>query len=307
MKNVDLRQLALLCNLFEHQSLTEAAHRSHMTPSAASQALTRLKEVLSDALYVRDAGGYQPTPYIESTLQDIRHIVQIWRDASDPSRVRDPSLWDGRVVLACYDAFGSASLASFYRQVKEQAPKLRLDMHAPANGARDLQDLRDGSVDLLCSHANPPTDARDLHLETVKLFELTHCCVGAGHELASAGFTLERYVQAQHALITQLRREDQPTSPIDQELMRRGLPARFSVYVNSWALCAEMIADGGFVATTSEPQAASLVRMRPGILMVPLPTGFPWPRAAVNLVWHQRTHSSPIHQWLRQRLREFLA
>ena len=36
MKNVDIKQLALFCELIESQSLTEAASRMNITPSAAS-------------------------------------------------------------------------------------------------------------------------------------------------------------------------------------------------------------------------------------------------------------------------------
>ncbi len=51
MKNVDIKQLALFCELIESQSLTEAASRMNITPSAASQALTRLRNVLNDDLF----------------------------------------------------------------------------------------------------------------------------------------------------------------------------------------------------------------------------------------------------------------
>ncbi|MDO9507358.1 hypothetical protein [Hydrogenophaga sp.] len=40
---------------------------------------------------------------------------------------------------------------------------------------------------------------------------------------------------------------------------------------------------------------------------MPLPNDFEWPTMPVNMIWHQRTHNSKPHRWLRLQLREFLS
>ena len=61
------------------------------------------------------------------------------------------------------------------------------------------------------------------------------------------------------------------------------------------------------LVTTSRQQARQLERSNPRIRSVPLPTDFEWPTMPVNMIWHQRTHNSKPHRWLRLQLREFLS
>jgi DNA-binding transcriptional LysR family regulator len=307
MKNVDIRQLALLCELMDSQSLSEAASRLNITPSAASQSLTRLRQVLGDELCVRDLHQYQLTPFGKSSLASFREIVALWEGASSTSWAFNPADCDTHVVLSCYDGFGATRLADFYRGVTRLAPRLSLDIRAPANGPQDIAELRAGTVDLLCCHQEPPADAPDLHAETVKSFQISHCCFGVDHPRIANGFSLADYAREEHLLITFLKRAGAQRSPIDVALEQLGLPARRSSVVNSWHLCAEMLACTDRLVSTSEEQAAMLMQLSPRIRSLPLPAGLDWPLVPVFLSWHQRTHHSKPHRWLRMQFRDHLS
>ena len=307
MKNVDIKQLALFCELIESQSLTEAATRMNITPSAASQALTRLRDVLNDDLCVREKNRYQLTPYADGAYGVFQQMVHLWKDVSQTSWAFDPLACDAHIVMSCYDAFGETELAELYRNVTRKAPKLGLDIHAPANGPQDVEALRAGGVDVVCSHYEPPQDARDLYVETVKHFDLTHCCVSVNHPRVGDSLTLEQYQAEEHLLITFLKRHGGRRSPIDLGLEARGFPPRKTTIVNSWHLCAELLSRTDRLVTTSRQQARQLERSNSGIRSVPLPVDFEWPRMPVNMIWHQRTHNSKPHRWLRLQLREFLS
>ena len=161
-------------------------------------------------------------------------------------------------------------------------------------------------MDIVCSHHEPPADAADLHMETVKRFQVSRCCLSVDHPRIGDVLTLEQYVAEGHLLITFLRRAGSLRSPIDQALEALGLPPRRTSVVNSWHLCAEMVAGTDRLVSTSVEQAALLQRASPGIRCLPLPAGLPWPDIPVNMLWHQRTHHSPPHRWLRLQLRDYL-
>ncbi len=307
MKNVDIKQLALFCELIESQSLTEAAYRMNITPSAASQALTRLRNVLNDDLCVREKNRYQLTPYADGAYGVFQQMVDLWKDVSNNAWVFNPLDCDSHIIMSCYDAFGETELAELYRSITRKAPKLGLDIHAPANGPADVVALRDGAVDVVCSHYEPPADARDLYRETVKHFHITHCCVSVDHPRIRDTLTLAQYQAEEHLLITFLKRHGGRRSPIDLELELRGFPPRKTTIVNSWHLCSELLARTDRLVTTSRQQAWQLERSNPRIRSVPLPTDFEWPTMPVNMIWHQRTHNSKPHRWLRLQLREFLS
>lgn len=307
MKNVDIKQLALFCELIDSQSLTEAAARMNITPSAASQALTRLRHVHNDDLCVREKNRYQLTPYADGAFGVFQQMVGLWKDVSQSSWAFNPLDCDAHIVMSCYDAFGETELAELYRSITRKAPKLGLDIHAPANGPADVEALRAGAVDVVCSHYEPPVDARDLYLETVKHFHITHCCVSVDHPRIGDTLTLEQYQAEEHLLITFLKRHGGRRSPIDLLLEARGLPPRRTTIVNSWHLCSELLARTDRLVTTSLQQARQLERGNPGIRSVALPVDFEWPSMPVNMIWHQRTHNSKPHRWLRLQLREFLS
>lgn len=306
MKNVDIRQLALLCELVDSQSLTEAANRLHITPSAASQSLARLRQVLSDELCVREQHNYQLTPFGASALASFREIVALWEGASNTRWAFDPADCESHIVLSCYDGFGATELADFYGRVTRLAPRLSLDIRAPANGPQDIAELRSGSVDIVCSHQEPSADARDLHTETVKSFQISHCCLNVDHPRIGEALTMAEYAREEHLLITFLKRAGAQRSPIDLALEQQGLPARRSSVVNSWHLCAEMLARTDRIVSTSREQAAMLMRLSPNIRCLALPQGLVWPVVPVFMSWHQRTHHSKPHRWLRLQLRDYL-
>ena len=307
MKNADIKQIALFCELIECQSLTEAAARMNVTPSAASQALSRLRSVLNDALYVRENQRYQLTPFAESVMASFREMVALWNDANTSEQDFDPKECEAHVILSCYDAFGETGLAELFRDVMAEAPRLSLDIHSPTNGPQDVKDLREGEVDVVCSHFEPPADARDLHMETVTRFELTRCCLSVDHPRIRDGLTLEEYRAEQHLLITSVKRLGSQRTAIDKELDRLGFPPRKASIINSWTLCSELLGSTDRLVTTSRQQAEMLERANPRIRSLPLPDGLEWPTVPVNMIWHPRTHNSRPHRWLRLQLREYLS
>src|ERR1700761_4342037 len=63
LSQVDLNLLVVLHAVLEQQSEVAAAASLHVTPSAVSNALARLRQVLGDPLFVRRGRGLVPTPH----------------------------------------------------------------------------------------------------------------------------------------------------------------------------------------------------------------------------------------------------
>lgn len=304
MKNADLRQLALLCELIDTQSLSDAAARLHMSPSAASQALGRLRHALGDELCVRHQQRYQLTPQGEAVLAPLRRIVELWREASGGSVLFDPARCDARLRLACHDGFGPARLAALADDIHRAAPRVTWTIGMPDNGPRDIEALRAGEVDVVCAPVASPEDARDLHAETLARWTVDTCCLRADHPRIGGAITGPQYLAESHL---DLGLTGGRAHAIDQALQAAGWPPRNADAVASLAVCAALLARTDRLASTSAAQAEALCRAAAGLRCLPLPAGPAWPVVAVQMLWHQRTHQSRPHRWLRQRLREHLA
>jgi DNA-binding transcriptional LysR family regulator len=59
---LDLNLLLVLDTVLAERSVARAARRLHVTPSAVSNALARLRAALDDPLLVRSGRGVVPTP-----------------------------------------------------------------------------------------------------------------------------------------------------------------------------------------------------------------------------------------------------
>src|SRR5919197_3244691 len=60
---LDLTHIRLVAELSRSRSVSRAAQRIGVSPSAASHALAKLRKQLGDPLFTRTRSGFQPTPF----------------------------------------------------------------------------------------------------------------------------------------------------------------------------------------------------------------------------------------------------
>ncbi|QJW83756.1 LysR family transcriptional regulator [Ramlibacter terrae] len=74
-QRIDLNLLIALDALLAERSVTRAAERMHMTQSAMSGVLARLREYFDDQLLVPVGRAMHLTPRAESMIQPVRDII----------------------------------------------------------------------------------------------------------------------------------------------------------------------------------------------------------------------------------------
>ena len=72
----DLNLLVALDALLAEKSVTKAGRRIHLSQSAMSGALARLRHALNDTLLVANRGGMTLTPRAESLVEPVRSILE---------------------------------------------------------------------------------------------------------------------------------------------------------------------------------------------------------------------------------------
>jgi LysR family transcriptional regulator, nod-box dependent transcriptional activator len=306
MSSADLRQVALLVALIDAQSLSLAAERLHMTPSAASQSLQRLRDVFGDELVVRQGPRYLPTPLGETVLPSFRDMAALWQHTSAGTAVFDPASSEASLSLVCDAVFAELDLAACYAAIVSAAPRVLLDVRTPDPVPGSFASLRSGAVDVVLTTFTPPGDAEDLHAERFADAEFTHCCLSVAHPRIGAGLTLAQYAAEQHVRAHPIERSGGSLTPIDQALVSLGHSPRRSSIVLSMPHLAAIVATTDRLTTVSRHQGAVLSRYAEGLRLLPLPPEVPRIAAPRYMVWHHRTHHSPAHRWLRDRLREFV-
>ena len=127
MAAIDLNLLAALDVLLSERSVTAAAKRLGLSPSAMSRTLARLRAATGDPLLVQAGRSLVPTPYAErlagrvhALAGEARAVLSPATDGFDPARlVRTFTI---RANEAFLTTFGAALVAA----IGESAPRVRL-------------------------------------------------------------------------------------------------------------------------------------------------------------------------------------
>jgi LysR family transcriptional regulator, mexEF-oprN operon transcriptional activator len=292
----DLNLLVAFEALIAERNVTRAAQRVGLGQPAMSYALSRLRELFADELFVRAPGSMQPTtralelaPSIARVLADIRTEVLADR-AFDPRKT------------AMTFRIGAAD----HREVVI-LPKLLADLRAAAPGARlvvrqvDEHNLptmlESGAIDVAIGHF----PAAAVSSKADFLFHEDFVCVfDSGACKASVPITLEQYLALPHIVMSLT---GELKGNVDPALARTGAQ-RFVVMATAHFLAVPYMLRGFRAIAAMPRQLAEHCRDVTGLAVSPLPVktrGYD-----VSLYWHGRTETDPAHSWFRELIRQSL-
>ncbi|HCX69554.1 LysR family transcriptional regulator [Parvibaculum sp.] len=274
LRRIDLNLLTIFDAIMTEGSITKAAARLGMTQPALSNALTRLRRLVDDPLFVRVGNKIVPTPRAEALSVPVRQALDLAKSAlsghpteaaGDETRVFTLALGDAGETIALPRAFAKL------RQEAGATPRLRLKCALP-HAITD--ELRSGAVDLAWL-AFPPR-LHDVSMEPVIRDELV--CMVAAESAGKEEMTPERYLALDHVgLVSEATLE---MHGFDGWRMRR----KILVEVHNYALLAMLVATAGLAATLPSRLAHHYATVY-GLAVHPLPFDAPpaifyqaWPR-----------------------------
>lgn len=145
MHDFDLNLLRVFDALMELHSVTKVAHRLGLTQSAVSHALGRLRQNLGDPLFVRSAGGLQPTARAIEIMPGVRDGLSRLQGALAPS-LFDPATSTRRFNICAGSYFCVLAIPRLIVAAREIAPHVSFRI-APSSPEVQSQ-LDDGTVDI---------------------------------------------------------------------------------------------------------------------------------------------------------------
>lgn len=294
MENLDLNLLTALDVLLDEGSVTGAARRLGLSPSAMSRTLTRLRSTTGDPLLVRAGRHLVPTPH----AADIRERVHLLtRDVQDVLRPRhgelDLKALDRTFVLRANEGFLNIASAPLVTAILKEAPRVRL-LFAPKPD-KDALPLREGRIDLeigVRGESAPEIRSRLLFRDTF---------IGVariGHSLFAEGdISVVRYAACQHVVAS---RRGTFRGPVDDALEQLGYQRTVSVVVPGFPDALEIARQSDLVTHVPRSCVAALSKKMmgtSGLKLFSLPVQAP--EIAISAMWHPRLGADPAHRWLR--------
>lgn len=309
LARIDLNLLVILKVLLEERSVTRAASRLHLSQSALSKSLNRLRETLDDPLFQRTAHGLKPTAHALMLGQKLPAILQDLYQLTQPPTF-NPASSNRQFSFAMVESAYETLIPYFIGPMLNAAPNVKLDSYVWTE--KSMHDLQLGQIDFGIS-------GRDLHpLSDFQVDRLPEgiayqtlftdeqvCLVRQNHPLMTAltsdKWNLDLYLDMAHV---QVRCEGNDWWALDYFLADLGHRRNISTTVPDFYGAVSVCAHSDLVFTLPSSFARHACQLYP-LTQLPLPFHF-MPMAYV-LLWHQRNDEDQGHKWVRDTICQSVA
>jgi DNA-binding transcriptional LysR family regulator len=303
---LDLNLLRVFDAMMEERSVLRASQRVFLSQSAVSHSLARLRDVLEDELFVRTAGGMQPTARALAMAPLVREALKTLEAAIGPPKF-EPGSSTRKFTIAASD-FTTMIVAPHLLQIlKAEAPLVdivirpvtRIDLAEQidlgridaaigtfsAAPQRFKSDLLFEYDDVLIANATQKFDA--MTIEQLCRLSIVVVSFGGEQEGAVDGFISERGLAR--------RSEMYDRAAFERAFSASDRIPRIAVSLPHFLAVPSLLEGSGLAAIVPRPLADSFGRTH-SILKYELP--YPTARLEVRSLWHERHEGDASHEWL---------
>lgn len=306
LSRADLNLLVALQVLFEEKNVTKAAERLFITQPAMSKTLNRLRELFGDQLFTRSGRSLVPTPRanelaaaLPGILGNIRELIE--RDTFDSSS------YEGFIRILITEFVGHKLISRLTQMLAEESPGLTV---VAASETPDMwRELGDGSLDFSIAVARrEPKD-----IIATPLFTLQPMVwMRAEHPLAEKEQPslkeLLKYPFVQYFLFSSSVARLDSEARVDRALANKGLARRRLLVTNQFMTAIETLSMTNTIMMAAMDEEVGMRMSGHGIVQKPYPVEFGYTESvAVMLNEHVRTAQSPMHKWVRTKIRAIVA
>lgn len=295
MKHQELHLLYVFDAIMTERSVTRAADRLSMTQPAVSNAISRMRQVWQDPVFVRKGREIEPSSYAFSLWEQIREPIYTLSTAVDSSTF-DPGNARRTFRIAVTDITVELIWRELVDRLQEIGPGI--DVHAvPYTPEGTYDDLREANVDL----AIGAITHHDHSLRSIWLFQgrfqLAMC---RSHPLAGKPVSLDDYLEARHLLVSL---SGDAYGTVDNHLDQIGVNRRVAVTVNEFGGVPRLLRQSNLIAAVPEILLRNEEFTR-DLWVTPLP--FELDPMNLCLFWHARHDRDPGVAWMRKLIEKLI-
>ncbi|MBM7037378.1 transcriptional regulator LeuO [Vibrio ulleungensis] len=290
LRGVDLNLLTVFDAVMQEQNITRAAKLLNMSQPAVSNAVSRLKIMFKDDLFLRYGRGIQPTQRAKQIFGPIRQALQLVKNEL-PDTEFIPQFSTRQFSVAIGQPNDVRLVGKVLRHIQDLAPNVELLIQTAT--ASDIeQKLRIQEVDFVIDFSKPASDEyRSIELFTDQLVVLA----AKDHPRVQDSLTLAQLQFEKHA---QLTRQNGIQS------FTQAAYAEIDCKAAYWGLT---ITNLGYVVSESElltivPMwvASAMSEVNPNLNILELPLNNR--QITTYLSWHETAQQSSAHSWLKEQI-----
>ncbi len=286
--DLDGHGLRLFLAVLEEGSVSGAAARLGLTQSAVSHALTRLRAILRDPLFVKSGRGIVATAHAQALAEPARKLMAGLKDISQAAAF-DAGATPLSLTIAANDLQRDLVLPGLLAALQRSFASVRLRIIPSDQPTPDM--LREERCDLVIS----PFPPEGVDILQKRLFGAEYVCFydsGARAPPRDAA----QYFAADHVTVVYTSRVG---LSFDRAMEAAGHARRFVVGLPNFAGVPAFLRGTTRLATLPSGLSASVMR---GFASTPLPVSVEGARFAMYMAWHRRDALDPAHQLVRELL-----
>jgi len=189
IRRLDGSLLLIFRELLRLRRATAVAERLGLSPSAVSHALTRLRDLFGDPLFIRRPHGLEPTRRALELGPRVEGLIEMAAEALGSDAGFDPASSDRRFIITAPEFVSVLIGAPLLRLFNEAAPRASFYIGSLSQ-ARELDALRRGECDLSIGRFGPLPPG----VVSRVLYEDGYCIAARkGHPRIRAPIDMETY------------------------------------------------------------------------------------------------------------------
>ncbi len=286
LRSIDLNLLVIFDALMAERSITGAACKVGITPSAMSHALHRLRRTFNDELLERNGRGMVPTRRAIEFWASVGAALRQVQLAVDQHLEFDPRTSERTFTVRISDYLVQCAVPRLCARVRAEAPNTTLIvdyLHGDGPGSDNPGDIQ---IRVCADDWGPEYRQQRLLLNHFLV------AMRRGHPAASQEMTLDLYLSLPHLTASSVG-----ARIIDDRLAREGLSRRIALTIPSLAAVIAILENSDLCALL--PEQWLKLYCEPGRLATAAPpiasTEF-----TLDMIWRRQDEADAGHRWLRQ-------
>ena len=291
---LDLNLLVALDALFAEMSVSRAGERLHLSQSATSGALARLRKAFHDPLLVPVGRKMTLTPLANGLVEPVRDFLLQAEAILNTNPTFAPAASTRKFRMMMSDYVETVLMTEALPRIEKLAPRVTMELISNVEGGTEALDR--GEIDLAITPANYLSQAHP----SERLFEDEFTClVWSGNAQVGHEISLETYLSLGHVVVRFGRHQQIPT--FDEWFVERfGRERKIEVVTTAFNLVPQLLIGTSRIATLHRRLAMFYERYLP-LKLVASPVEIP--RLEEHMQWHKSRDRDPGTVWLRSMLK----
>jgi DNA-binding transcriptional LysR family regulator len=287
---LDLNLLGGLNVLLRERSITRAARRLHITQSAASGVLARLREHFGDEILTTVGKTMVLTPFGESLIDPVAALITQIQSTIELKPEIVPETAKRTIKIIASDYVSTILLSDFGRRLNKHAPDIRFEVVPPEMSY--IEEFQAGAIDLLImlrEYCVPTMPSCSLHTDSYV------CIADRNSDRIDDTMDLDKYMSLGH--VSSRFGNNAETTYEEQFLLSQGYKRRLDVVTSNFSTIPYFVIGTDRIATVHQKLAERYAEYFP-IRILPCPVDIP--PVDIRMQWHQFSENDVVHSWVRQ-------